>query len=86
MRGGFTCDCADGFALSPDGTSCVDVDECAAAGFCPAPGVCQNTLGSAVCTCPKGFKLEGANCVDVNECAENRGFCADGFCKNEVAT
>jgi hypothetical protein len=83
-KGGFTCECTDGYTLSYDGMNCDDVDECKQSS-CPPPGLCENSYGSYTCTCPDGFKLTstGNECIDVNECTENPDFCSNGFCQNQ---
>ncbi|KAM4723631.1 complement component C1q receptor [Anableps anableps] len=46
--GSFSCFCQDGFLVSGDGTSCVDVDECAG-DPCPRQLTCINAAGSFAC-------------------------------------
>ena len=56
--GSFTCQCADGYVLTPDGHNCRDVNECEEVpNTCPQPGTCQNIMGSYICTCPAGYEI-----------------------------
>ncbi|CAN9502540.1 unnamed protein product [Ophioblennius macclurei] len=50
--GSFSCHCREGFVLSEDGFSCVDVNECSTSS-CFAEFVCINTMGSFTCTIPQ---------------------------------
>ncbi|KAG2463874.1 AGRL4 protein, partial [Polypterus senegalus] len=38
-----------------DGTQCQDIDECEISEFCGLNAKCQNTKGSFICSCMKGF-------------------------------
>lgn len=54
-------------------TSCVNVDECAAA---PSPcseehEACVDSPGAFSCECVSGYARQGAACMDVNECADD---------------
>ncbi|XP_046584649.1 uncharacterized protein LOC124291639 [Haliotis rubra] len=49
-----TCKCRQGYRLDLNGTSCIDIDEC---GNNLCSQVCNNTDGSYVCSCFKGFQL-----------------------------
>jgi hypothetical protein len=49
---GYDCACGAGWRF--DGTTCVDVDECAAANPCDH-GTCSNTAGDYTCTCDGGY-------------------------------
>lgn len=52
-------------------------------GTCQAPGKCQNVMGSFICTCPLGYRLnERGQCEDIDECYENRDICESGQCTN----
>lgn len=66
--GAYTCDCPEGFAF--DGSTCADVDECAAsASSCEANETCVNNVGSYVCfACSPGTAWDGTACSDVDEC------------------
>ncbi|XP_006795713.2 low-density lipoprotein receptor-related protein 2-like [Neolamprologus brichardi] len=60
---GVLCSCPAGYKLSPNGTDCEDLDECAPP-FDPCAHHCSNTIGSYYCYCRKGFKLnENSTCV-----------------------
>ncbi|XP_053380098.1 uncharacterized protein LOC128548733 [Mercenaria mercenaria] len=59
-----------------------DEDECLTEGsYCQH--VCNNTIGSYVCSCFTGYMLEedGISCSDSNECNEDNGGC-DQTCNN----
>ncbi|KAK3102630.1 hypothetical protein FSP39_012769 [Pinctada imbricata] len=58
--GGMACYCDDGFILSSNGTSCIDVDECLQ-NVCDH--TCTNTLGSYTCSCNIGYQLQYDECV-----------------------
>ncbi|XP_039855880.1 low-density lipoprotein receptor-related protein 2 isoform X2 [Simochromis diagramma] len=60
---GVLCSCPAGYKLSPNGTDCEDLDECAPP-FDPCAHHCSNTIGSYYCYCREGFKLnENSTCV-----------------------
>lgn len=63
-----------------DERTCEDIDECLIENTCSH--VCNNTLGSFVCDCPTGFRLDkdDQHCVDIDECVENT-VCPD-TCEN----
>ena len=63
---------------------CQDIDECTESNACPPPGVCENSFGAFICTCPPGYKLNalGDACLDIDECQENEDFCTNGICQN----
>jgi len=62
---GKMCECNPGF--DGDGTTCSDVDECAASPApCGANENCKNTSGSFQCTCAAGFTLDAQkSCVPI---------------------
>ena len=66
------------------GMHCQDIDECDDNNTCPPPGICENSFGAFICTCPPGYKLnaQGNACEDINECQESEDFCANGICQN----
>lgn len=53
-----------------------DVNECE---LTPPPCkfTCQNTEGSFICSCPKGYVLnpDGVSCRDLDECATGQHIC-----------
>ncbi|XP_047739324.1 protocadherin Fat 3-like, partial [Hyalella azteca] len=55
----FTCDCGEGFQLSPDGSSCLDVDECRYEP-CLNFASCSNSVPGYHCSCTSGYA--GHNC------------------------
>ncbi|KAJ6663584.1 hypothetical protein lerEdw1_009663 [Lerista edwardsae] len=55
-QGGYTCVCDRGYWLSPQGTHCVDIDECAQRPPPCTSGHCHNTPGSYRCSCPAGYR------------------------------
>uniref|UniRef100_UPI00358F952B latent-transforming growth factor beta-binding protein 1 n=1 Tax=Myxine glutinosa TaxID=7769 RepID=UPI00358F952B len=81
-EGSYTCTpCTEGYQVSPDGTSCQDVDECAN-GACHG-GECVNIPGSFTCSCPSGFQqTEDDRCTDINECETESVCLAHGECLN----
>lgn len=80
--GGFTCACEPGYVL--DGSTCVDVDECAQDAPCGASEECVNTEGDFACVCAPGFTLESGACVDVNECATSSPCAGATACVNTL--
>lgn len=61
---GYKCGCHDGYRLSPDGRSCLDIDECSDAdsadtAVCPIGKRCVNKPGAYDCVqgCSEGLKL-----------------------------
>ncbi|KAI8516124.1 hypothetical protein Bbelb_069370 [Branchiostoma belcheri] len=69
----YTCSCASGW----DGTHCEeDIDECTLdSNNCH---VCENTMGSFVCSCRDGYVVgdDGMSCIDVNECDVEQDECS----------
>jgi hypothetical protein len=60
--GGFTCTCNTGF--TGDGTTCTDVDECAAGSNpCDVNATCTNEPGSFSCACNPGYAGNGFTCT-----------------------
>lgn len=56
------CYCAAG--LQPNGTECVDMDECQVENVCDQK--CINTPGSFKCECTTGYTANGTNCWAIN--------------------
>ncbi|XP_062862107.1 epidermal growth factor-like protein 6 [Trichomycterus rosablanca] len=77
VEGEIRCICpSTGLQLSPDGKTCVDIDECVSQKHqCPYNRECVNTFGSYYCKCQTGYDLKYINgkydCVDINECADS---------------
>lgn len=65
----FLCTCHDGFVLSDDKRSCIDLNECSDERQCPENQKCINTHGWFKCVCEDGYQSSGGVCVDVDECA-----------------
>ncbi|GCB78504.1 hypothetical protein scyTo_0020117 [Scyliorhinus torazame] len=86
--GTYSCACYRGYQLHeiPEGSICVDVNECAEGRLC-ANGRCQNTEGSFYCRCHAGYRLVSHKtaCEDINEC-HNVNACLRGKCKNKPGT
>uniref|UniRef100_W5K2C2 EGF-like-domain, multiple 6 n=1 Tax=Astyanax mexicanus TaxID=7994 RepID=W5K2C2_ASTMX len=82
VQGEIRCLCPSaGLQLSPDGKTCVDIDECVTGkNQCPYNRQCVNTFGSYYCKCQKGFDLKYINgkydCVDINECVTSTHKCS----------
>ncbi|KAK7500671.1 hypothetical protein BaRGS_00008246, partial [Batillaria attramentaria] len=79
------CRCEPGYQGDPGaGVTCVDVDECQT-GDLRCEHKCANSVGSARCTCPRGYELQKDNvsCGDRDECASSNGGC-DDVCENTV--
>lgn len=57
------CGCRKGFFLSSDRKTCLDINECQSVelNHCSNVSFCQNTIGSYMCDCPIGSKLENDN-------------------------
>ncbi|OXB82806.1 UNVERIFIED_CONTAM: hypothetical protein H355_000504 [Colinus virginianus] len=84
--GSYRCLCAQGYTSAPDGTACLDEDECSGPGpRCGAHAACHNLPGSFQCACHQGYEAarHGHHCQDVDEC---RMFaphlCRGGVCVN----
>ncbi|XP_065055560.1 fibrillin-2-like isoform X2 [Rhopilema esculentum] len=86
VNGSEGCYCNDGF--TGNGTNCGDVNECLSAELNNCPYGCNNTIGSYLCTCPIGYKIQNVStCVDVDECADKSHDChKNAACKNTVGS
>ncbi|XP_054745584.1 fibulin-1 isoform X2 [Anastrepha obliqua] len=66
--------CSAGYKSTPDGTQCVDIDECESGEHhCAENQICRNRNGGYICSCPLGHQLSRMRndlslCVDINEC------------------
>ncbi|KAK3133585.1 hypothetical protein QOZ80_6AG0538330 [Eleusine coracana subsp. coracana] len=61
---GYKCRCPSGYKGNPyiiDG--CTDINECLDNVTYPCAGICQNTLGSFYCSCPRGEHMMNGACV-----------------------
>ncbi|XP_056636916.1 low-density lipoprotein receptor-related protein 1 isoform X1 [Diorhabda sublineata] len=56
------CYCPDGKKISEN--KCVDADECEIEESCAQ--LCINTIGSFLCSCVSGYKLNGTECTAIN--------------------
>ncbi|XP_042642365.1 hemicentin-2 [Tyto alba] len=71
--------CPLGFNLGPGQLYCTDIDECVEGSHaCRYNQLCQNTVGTYLCTCPPGYRWLGAGwpCLDINECLQFPPPCA----------
>ncbi|KAH8282830.1 hypothetical protein KR054_010083, partial [Drosophila jambulina] len=85
--------CSPGYKSTAEGTSCVDIDECATGEHnCGERQICRNRNGGYVCACPTGHELKrlstGSNtCVDINECALDQRVCpSNAQCFNTIGS
>ena len=62
-KGGFTCQCTDGYTLTADGQNCEDIDECKDPKICPPPGNAFDKKISNKFFCPIS-KSSGLNPVE----------------------
>ncbi|KAM6956613.1 latent-transforming growth factor beta-binding protein 1 [Aplochiton taeniatus] len=68
--GSFRCLCDRGYQESPDGQSCVDVDECELISGVCGEAQCENVEGSFLCVCPEEdqeYNQMTAKCDDASE-------------------
>ncbi|KAL5963271.1 Hemicentin-1 [Taenia solium] len=93
---GYSCKCHEGYRLSPDGRSCLDIDECtegenAGVLVCPAGQRCVNKPGTFTCVpgCGEGlqFSASGDSCevcciADIDECRSGKDVCSGHKCIN----
>lgn len=66
--------CTAGYKSTPDGTQCIDIDECETGEHqCAENQICRNRNGGYICSCPPGHQLTRmrnglSRCQDINEC------------------
>ncbi|XP_068731495.1 uncharacterized skeletal organic matrix protein 5-like isoform X2 [Montipora capricornis] len=64
---GYRCSCSAGFT----GPFCeTDIDECDSDTTCDANEVCDNTIGSFICTCRPPYYWDGKTCEQASSCKE----------------
>ncbi|ELU05281.1 hypothetical protein CAPTEDRAFT_207306, partial [Capitella teleta] len=69
-KGSYTCDCAEGYELHPNGTFCIDTDECQKGLYDVDCHTCVNLIGSHTCLCSDTHVLD----INSNEtCIETLG-------------
>ncbi|KAG9350651.1 hypothetical protein JZ751_024540 [Albula glossodonta] len=82
-EGSYECECPPGHQLSPEGSSCEDIDECTIMnGGCDTH--CTNSEGSYECSCSEGYALmpDLRTCADIDECEDTPDICDGGQCTN----
>ncbi|XP_052261803.1 uncharacterized protein LOC127865824 isoform X1 [Dreissena polymorpha] len=69
LDGSYNCSCYDGYILSNDNHTCLDIDECASGkGSCTkSKETCMNLPGNYTCVCNAGYtkKSPGAECTSI---------------------
>lgn len=85
------CSCFPGFALSTNGHSCEDINECLSSRVCQLNERCVNTAGSYICqrviTCPVGYHIDNDMCEDINECVQRSHNCGPDYdCVNTMGS
>ncbi|XP_071101363.1 uncharacterized protein [Haliotis cracherodii] len=72
--------CPDGYASEPGAAAnaeCKNINECLnGTGPCPSNSKCEDTVGSFMCMCEKGYRQDSSKlCVDIDECDEQSNDC-----------
>ncbi|XP_030642014.1 latent-transforming growth factor beta-binding protein 1 [Chanos chanos] len=73
--GSYRCLCYQGYQESPDGLSCVDVNECELLSKVCGEATCENVEGSFMCMCPEEnqeFNPNTAKCIPTPEVTERK--------------
>lgn len=81
--------CRPGYKLTPDNSSCTDIDECSEDEPCDnSTEACQNYHGGYSCPCRIGFTRdsETRKCVDRDECTTWPKHCGIGDCVNSLGS
>lgn len=82
--------CSGGYKSTPDGSRCVDIDECETGEHnCGPDEICKNRVGGYICSCPTGHMLNPQKrCEDINECEYQRdSVCpANSYCVNTIGS
>ncbi|XP_065195891.1 slit homolog 2 protein-like [Sycon ciliatum] len=72
-KGGFVCNCSNGYAKNYSTDLCEDINECDGVNICDSSSsYCVNQPGNYTCECKNGFsKRDNTStgfCMDINEC------------------
>uniref|UniRef100_A0A8C6UI29 Fibulin 2 n=1 Tax=Neogobius melanostomus TaxID=47308 RepID=A0A8C6UI29_9GOBI len=81
--------CSRGYHSSPDGSRCIDVDECQnGLHRCGEGQHCLNMAGSYRCECQTGYQYDSFKrmCVDINECWRYSGRLCAQTCVNTLGS
>jgi cysteine-rich repeat protein len=64
---------------SSSNSSCQNINECALSVHdCASNATCNDTIGSFLCSCNRGYVGNGTYCPDLDECAADLHNCANG--------
>ncbi|XP_034670380.1 fibulin-1 isoform X1 [Drosophila subobscura] len=96
-NGHFRCEsllqCKAGYKSTPEGTSCIDINECETGEHnCGDRQICRNRNGSYICACPTGHELKHlsngvSTCQDIDECAQDQRVCpSNSHCFNTIGS
>ncbi|KRF99819.1 LOW QUALITY PROTEIN: uncharacterized protein Dwil_GK13673, partial [Drosophila willistoni] len=85
--------CSGGYKSTPDGTSCIDIDECETGEHnCGDTQKCLNRNGGYICACHTGHQMSRLStgldtCVDINECTSAQRVCpSNANCFNTIGS
>ena len=72
-----------GFTLTKQ--KCRDINECKEyQGRCGGNLHCMNSIGSYVCGCRHGYKVDGTDCIDIDECVSQAICPGESACQNLI--